>query len=193
MITAIILSLAMTSGDGTVCPLMGGAANPAGATVDYVGVRYAFCCGGCPEAFAKDPVKSLAPNAKTKGKNIGVFLFDPVSHNRLDADQSKGHSAYKGVIYNFQTAANKKAFDKAPSKFIGATPTKVSLNCPVSGEKIDGYANAFAYNDYKGVRYFICCGDCAPAFAKDPSKFAAKASANVVPAVAIKHDPSSTK
>ena len=27
------------------------------------------------------------------------------------------------------------------------------------------------FADYKGRRYFFCCGDCKPAFEKDPSKF----------------------
>ena len=33
---------------------------------DYKGNRYFFCCGGCPEAFKKDPAKyAKAPHIKT--------------------------------------------------------------------------------------------------------------------------------
>jgi YHS domain-containing protein len=41
-------------------------ATKAGMYADYKGNRYFFCCGGCPEAFKKDPAKfASAPHIKT--------------------------------------------------------------------------------------------------------------------------------
>lgn len=51
------------------------------------------------------------------------------------------------------------------------------ITCPVTGEKVDQdeATKAHLYADYKGNRYFFCCGMCPAQFKKDPSKFAAKA------------------
>lgn len=48
--------------------------------------------------------------------------------------------------------------------------------CPVSGEKVDmdRATKARLFADYKGNRYFFCCKDCPPVFAKNPAKYAAK-------------------
>lgn len=43
----------------TVCPVMGGKADPA-VFVEHEGRKVYFCCAGCPETFAKDPAKYLA-------------------------------------------------------------------------------------------------------------------------------------
>lgn len=55
-----------------VCAVMGGKKlDIASATskhmyADYKGKRYFFCCGGCPEAFKKDPAKySKSPSIPT--------------------------------------------------------------------------------------------------------------------------------
>jgi len=54
------------------CAVMtGNKVNIASATkkkmfADYKGRRYFFCCGGCPEAFKKDPAKyKKSPSIKT--------------------------------------------------------------------------------------------------------------------------------
>ena len=50
------------------------------------------------------------------------------------------------------------------------------IACPVTGEKVDiaKATKAHMYADYKGNRYFFCCGDCPPMFKKNPAKYAKK-------------------
>lgn len=45
------------------------------------------------------------------------------------------------------------------------------LLCPVMGATIESEAKAIGHQDYKGVRYYFCCGDCPKLFAKDPEKW----------------------
>lgn len=57
-----------------------------------------------------------------------------------------------------------------------AKNAKHVITCPVTGEKVDmdQATKAHLYADYKGSRYFFCCGMCPPQFNKDPAAFAAK-------------------
>ena len=50
------------------------------------------------------------------------------------------------------------------------------ITCPVTGDKvdIDKATKSHMYADYKGSRYFFCCGDCPPKFKKNPAKYAKK-------------------
>lgn len=45
------------------------------------------------------------------------------------------------------------------------------LICPVMGSPIASEAKAAGFSDYKGKRYYFCCGGCKPAFDKDPAKY----------------------
>lgn len=55
---------------------------------------------------------------------------------------------------------------------------KKEVKCAVMPERSVNVAEATkkgtgkGYADYKGNRYFFCCGGCPTAFAKDPAKFA---------------------
>jgi len=57
----------------TTCPIMGGAINKKFYT-DYNGKRVYFCCGMCPEMFAKDPEKYMKKLA-----DEGITLEDSPS------------------------------------------------------------------------------------------------------------------
>jgi len=46
--------------------------------------------------------------------------------------------------------------------------------CPVTGEVIKSVDDAAGYQDYKGMRYYFCCGMCPPKFKKDPDKYAVR-------------------
>jgi YHS domain-containing protein len=57
------------------------------------------------------------------------------------------------------------------------TPTTIA--CAVMPSNKVNVASATAkhmYSDYKGHRYFFCCGGCPDAFKKDPAKYAKSAS-----------------
>jgi len=176
MITTAIaaLSLAIIQHQGTTpiqCAVQNEAASPGVAKVDFNGVRYSFCCGGCPEAFASSPakyVKSAIDNKKT----IGESLFDPVTGAKLDPKKKYDLTQdYLGTRYYFTSADNAKAFAAKPDAF-GKAPEKSALYCPVAGKEMKSYTEAGAYSDYKGVRYFFCCTSCQAGFKKDADKYA---------------------
>ena len=158
-----------------VCPMMGEAVAKDAPVVEYAGTSYAFCCAGCDTRFAKDPTAAIKKNQKIEKDRptIGLFLFDPVSRNRILAKDAKATVDYSGVRYNFESAANLEAFNKDAKKYASA-PRKESLTCPVTGKAIASYSKASSYVNYKDVRYYFYCAGCEPAFNKDPDKYAGK-------------------
>ena len=57
----------------------------------------------------------------------------------------------------------------------GTSKTKTTIHCAVMPANVVNIATAtknHSYADYKGKRYFFCCGGCPAAFKKDPSKYA---------------------
>jgi YHS domain-containing protein len=175
MINALLISITLLTtaagGDNLSCAVMGSAvpAKPTSA-LDYAGVRYSFCCGGCDATFKAEPKKfTKAP----EGKVIGHTIFDYVSGARLDEKKIAGSSDYKGVRYRFASEANLVKF-KADPKAYSKTPEKEVMHCVVMGHDIANYAEAGSFADYEGVRYYMCCGDCAKAFQAKPADYAAK-------------------
>jgi YHS domain-containing protein len=172
MITILFASIALGPGALT-CPMTGESITKSFADIDYNGVRYSMCCGGCPDAFKKDPATALK-NEKLKDKTVGVSLFDPVSAVRVVEKDAKGGSEdFNGVRYYFQNAEDKTAFDAEPKKFT-ATPKKELLYCAVMGHPIKDYATAGGYVDVAETRYYVCCPDCLAALKKDPQSIIAK-------------------
>ena len=56
-----------------------------------------------------------------------------------------------------------------------AKPAPKKLHCPVMTQNTVDVATATKsklYADYKGKRYFFCCGMCPAMFKKDPAKYA---------------------
>lgn len=157
---------------GLTCPVMGGKANFKDPSTEYNGARFAYCCGGCKETFEKAPAKVIEKAVKEK-RNIGMFLFDPVSHKRIDHEKAAGTSYYNGIRFAFSSLENKATFDKNPKAY-GVLPKKESLFCPVMKAEIKDYASADSYVDHNGVRYYMCCAGCATPFANDAAKFAAE-------------------
>lgn len=174
MLTPFIAYSALVLGQaqGAACPIMGHGVDANVAKVDYLGVRYGFCCGGCPETFANNPDPILK---KADGKAVwGTGLFDPVTRRRLDPkDATGGKSQFQNTVFYFENAASKAKFDANP-KLYAVAPAKELLVCPVSGETIKGYAKASGYIDVEGVRYYICCASCDAPLAKDAAKYTAK-------------------
>lgn len=170
MITTLVALALMPAAD-LDCAVMG---SPVKETtkvaLDYAGVRYPFCCGGCDSSFAGNPAKF---SVAAKGKTIGFFLFDAVSGARLNfSDEVKefGPIDFKGTRYYFASQANADAF-KADSKKYATVPTKEVLRCPKSKEDIENPADAAGYVDVAGVRYYICCEHCLPDVHSKPNEF----------------------
>lgn len=170
LLFAMLVTVSLPDGKPLSCPIGGEPASEKVSTVDYKGVRYSFCCDGCVGKFAKDPTAGIKAGSKSAGP-IGTFMFDPVSRIAILPANAKATTDFDHVRYYFSSKENLDAFKKSPAKF-AAAPAKEVLRCPVADEKLDGYAGAYAYGDYQGVRYYICCAGCAPKFAKTPEKFA---------------------
>jgi YHS domain-containing protein len=180
MLTTLIalVSIGAPAGELPICPVMGHElSNMKGPYSDYNGVRYTYCCGDCKVAFEKAPDKVAA--SLTKGKAAGIFLFDPVSGNRLKAEKAiKEYSDFQGVRFMFASAANKATFDQDPKKF-GTLPEKEALYCPVGKEAVPTYGAASGYVDHAGVRYFLCCAGCEGPMKKEPEKLVDGAKASI--------------
>jgi YHS domain-containing protein len=53
------------------------------------------------------------------------------------------------------------------------TNDKGQIVCPVMGAPTTE-EDAVGFQDYEGVRYYFCCGDCPKAFEKDPTRWIKK-------------------
>lgn len=151
------------------CPVMGGAIAPDSPVVEYNGVRYQFCCGGCDANFAKSP-EAFLKTQKKAGNVVGVFLFDPVSRMRVETGKAKATTDYESIRYPFESEANKKTFLASATKY-AAVPAKEALYCPVGKEAVPTYSKASDYVDHDGVRWYMCCAGCGGPFEKDPKKY----------------------
>jgi len=172
------------------CPVTGEEITTPIASFNYKGARFDMCCGMCPGPFEKNPDKYLDPE-KVKDHAVGVSYFDPISGQAVKADGKDviGPSVYHGIAYYFQNADDQKTFDAEPKKYT-EVPKKEAIYCPVM--KREGYevSRSGGYADVDGVRYYICCGDCAGELKKDPAKYLdADAAKHVHDVVAVKAKP----
>jgi YHS domain-containing protein len=183
MITTLIASLALgLQGPAPLaCPVMGSSAEKPFANVDYAGIRFGMCCGGCDSTFQKDPEKFIRESAK-KNLTVGQSLFDPTTGVKPAPKEIVATADYMGVRYPFTSAANKTAFEKNAKK-LAARPTKEALMCPVTGEAVKSEAAAAGYADHEGVRYYFCCAGCLGQ-AKNIATIAVKAKSAIKPVAA---------
>lgn len=86
--------------------------------------------------------------------------------------QEKGKN-FPGICSNAGTKDNTTpavmAAGVKESKLDGNPDDKVT--CPVTGETFKK-KNAFAVYEYKGKKYYMCCGMCVKPFTSDPEKYA---------------------
>lgn len=154
-------------------------------TVDYKGIRYGTCCAGCAPQFVRNPDVMIAEDQKL-GKLFGESLFDMVSGARISESGAKAHIDYKGIRYLFATKENEKTFKADPAKYT-QSPKKELLHCPVFNENIANIVSAGGFVDYKGTRYYVCCGSCLAEMHKDAAKYVAKFDSQVRVAKAEKN------
>lgn len=177
-LVATLLFISAQAPNDIVCPVLGDKVAVSGPSVEFGGAKYWFCCDECAPMFKEGPSKFVKANAE-KGRTAGVFLFDPVSHERIEAKDAKGgETDYKGVRYLFISPENKAAFQKDPAKF-ATVPKQEALFCPVGKEAVASPSRASGYSDYKGVRYYMCCAGCEKTFSKTPESFAPQVKAHV--------------
>lgn len=175
LLISLVSLVSLASGhasDSMHCVVLGDSYAKAAETIDYKGVRYGTCCGGCGGQFMANPDAVLAADVK-KNILVGVSLFDPVSGARIEAKAGTPRSIYQSVEYYFAKADEKTTFDAAPAKFTAA-PAKEVLHCPVQNDAIASYAAAGGYVDVAGVRYYVCCASCLGPLQKDPAQYTVK-------------------
>ncbi|HTQ10668.1 MAG TPA: YHS domain-containing protein [Fimbriimonadaceae bacterium] len=151
-------------------------------TVDYGGILFETCCAGCGNPVMQKPGQLLADAIKAR-KTVGQFEYDPVTGLKIDLTKATIYSDYRSVRYFFTSDDEKKTFDASPSKFVSDVKSEAYF-CPVTKTATDE-KSAGSYADYKGTRYFFCCGDCRKAFKENPDKFAANAADAVKPLYSI--------
>lgn len=166
---SFLLLASMAQGNDLKCPVMAGEVAKDTNYVEYRGASFGFCCNGCDKNFAKAPDKFLATQAKA-GNIVGQFLFDPVTHRRIDPAKAPSHTDFGGIRYPFESKDNAMVFLSAQEK-LAAAPKKEALYCPVGKEKIASASKAWGYADHDGVRWYLCCADCEQPFLKNPASF----------------------
>ncbi|MCW5945868.1 MAG: FixH family protein [Fimbriimonadales bacterium] len=176
MLSTILFALVAQSSQ-VVCPIMGSDIAKDSPVVEYAGAQFKFCCPGCDSAFSKEPAKALAEAAKNK-ETVGVFLFDPVSRNRLEIAKAKATLDHNGIRYPFESTANRDKFRSSPATYT-AVPQRESLFCPVMQSKVASISKAAGYVDHNGVRYYTCCAGCNDPLSKEPARFVRNASQHV--------------
>jgi YHS domain-containing protein len=154
------------------CAVMGSPTNDKSPAIMASGIRFPVCCPGCDGKLKKETAKYFEASVKA-GKTVGEFLFDPVSRDRILAEDARSSMDYKGLRYHFSTTANLNTFKADPAKF-AKKPAKETLFCVVMEEKIKTYDEADSYVDHEGVRYYMCCSDCKVKFQKDPKPYLSK-------------------
>lgn len=170
MLTIIAISAVLLGqAQQITCPVMGGPVAKNSKIVEYAGSSFSFCCPGCESSFAKSPAKFLETQARAK-KTAGVFLFDPVSRQRLELGKAFETADYAGIRYPFASMENKTKFVANPNSF-AKLPEKEALYCPVGKEAVPSYSKASDYVDHDGVRWFMCCAGCGAPFEKEPTKY----------------------
>jgi YHS domain-containing protein len=152
MIATLAFVVVASSGAQLTCPVMPKeSVDLTKAAMEYKGMGFIVCCGGCDTSFAKDPASYLAKADKAP-LPIAYTLFDPVTGKALSALKATKTMTSKGILYGFASDANLKAFKAKPSKY--AAPAKDSLTDPISGKAIAKYSKAVGYVDYSGVRFY---------------------------------------
>lgn len=179
-------AVALSQAAAVKCPVMGGPIVANSPSIEYQSALYKFCCKSCDKLFARSPAKYIQAQSKA-GNVVGVFLFDPVSRNRVALSKAKATSVFGGLRYPFESPANRKLFDRNPKKY-AAVPAKEALYCPVGAEAVPTHSAASDYVDHDGVRWYMCCAGCGGPFAKNPAKYTANTSQYIRKTVALREN-----
>jgi YHS domain-containing protein len=155
------------------CPLMDAPVRPDENAMDFGGIRYALCCGGCVSAMTSNP-RMVVKGIEEKKGTFGFSLFDPVSGERVPLKKAKATATFKNIAYVFASEANRATFEASPVKFTKA-PEKEAVYCPVMNHAVKSVAASGGFVDHEGVRYYVCCPNCLAALKADPAKFVGNA------------------
>jgi YHS domain-containing protein len=118
-----------------------------------------FCCGGCPEAFDKEPEKY---SAKVGDLTCPVMEGTPAKLNKTL------RVLVNDSYYYTCCSACPGALTAAPEKYITN-----ELKDPVTGKVFKVSSNQ-PHVEYKGAHYFFADGSSKSSFEKTPDKFARK-------------------
>jgi len=154
-------------------PVTGEVVNAAAATIDFKGIRYMVNSKAEKSQFVANPDQCLA-SPKLSVLLVGVDQFDPVTGVRVDLAHARGgYSDVASTRYWFATAVEKTQFDADPTKF-DQIPPKEALVDATTKMPLSGYADAGAYVDCMGVRYYLKSADSIPTFQAAEQTLAAR-------------------
>lgn len=129
------------------------------------------------QTFAADE-NNVVPGLTAAGAPLGLHGVDPVAFiqlgNRVDGS-AEYTAVHDGVAYYFDTAANMKAFEKNPKRFVPQNGGFCTFGVSV-GKKFDGDPNYAAVEN--GKLYVFLNEEIYRAFDKDRAGTIAKASDN---------------
>lgn len=142
-------------------------------SVEYEGEKIYFCCGGCPKAFDKEPMKFLPAVYKQKYPQR-IQTACPMSGKPFKDSVS---ADLNGQVVRFCCNGCKSDAESDPDaalkKFAKVSTDQV--HCPFSGKAVKASATA----EFKGRTILFCCENCSGKFADEPAKFADKIAVEV--------------
>ncbi len=144
---------------------------PAELVVRYNGIEFHLCCDGCDDRFIAAPDQFIEAASESKAA-VGVFLFDPVTGNRVALEDAKATRVHRGIAYPFETTESAAKFDASPVDMALNTKREAAA-CPVMKTPIKNSSLASGFADHEGVRFYFCCAGCETDFANDRARFAA--------------------
>jgi Cu+-exporting ATPase len=104
------------------------------------------------DGTASEPVTNADPAKQPSDTLVGS----------VDSEDHEGHDH-----------AKEDASKPTSMSPVAHTNDKGEIVCPVMGA-VTTEKDAVGYQDYEGVRYYFCCGDCPKAFKKDPARWIKK-------------------
>lgn len=116
---------------------------------------------GCDQTPKDEPGK--------KTENAKPEAVKPADKTTPTAELEKGKPAPTQV-----TAPGKNEPPKEDVKVVVYKNDKGEILCPVMNKVIKSEKDAVSFQDYKGVRYYFCCGECPEKFKADPEKYIKK-------------------
>lgn len=123
-----------------------------------------FVVGCTPKA---DPVPEGDSTVTTSETNMtDTPVTEPTGEH--GPDDGHGHESNgEAPVEESKDTAPGAATEMKPAAYTNA---KGEIVCPVMGA-VTTEKDAVGYQDYEGVRYYFCCGDCPAAFKKDPTRW----------------------
>lgn len=116
-------------------------------------------CGTTGEVTVKNTKNGVQISIKAKGKDKILEIQEMAQEWLKMREKMAAHAAVSGTA---------KTGEAVESKMDG-NPDEI-VYCPVMGTKMKK-KDAYAVYEYKGKKYYLCCGMCVDPFRNNPEKY----------------------